>query len=405
MSNKLNVDGILLFEQPFARVPYENYRKVFRSTQRNVERDLKTVQSAANDLVKQSSSGEVSSETAIQSIDAMITNVENLKRKLSDLHETAGKPTQDVIRERLQHLATVENIPTANDPEFGRWADTRLDRWLVDWALRNGKEKTARMIAKEKHIETLVDIDLFSDIKRIEGALARHSCTEALAWCNENKTALRKMKSTLEFELRLQEYIELSRAGKRQEAIEYSRKHLVSWQETHLDQIQQAAALLAFRPDTSYGRYKRLYDLSRWNTLIQSFRLAIYSLNTLPTEPLLHLSLYAGLASLKLPACYIHSTKNVDCPVCDAEAGSQGLGLGKLAEEVPLSHHANSTIVCYITGKIMDADNMPLAFPDNGYVYSREAMEEMSLKNGGMVTCPRTKATCKFSALRRVYIS
>ncbi|KAJ7126059.1 CTLH/CRA C-terminal to lish motif domain-containing protein [Mycena epipterygia] len=407
MANKLNVDGILLFEQPFARVPYENYRKVFRTTQRNVERDLKAVQSTANELVKQSSSSDVSSEAAIQSIDAMINNVENLKRKLSELHDTAGKPTQDVIRERLQHLATIENVPTANNSEFERWADTRLDRWLVDWALRNGKEKTARMIAKEKHIENLVDIDLFSDIKRIEGALARHSCTEALAWCSENKTALRKMKSTLEFDLRLQEYIELSRASKRQEAIDYSRKHLVSWQETHLDQIQQAAALLAFRPDTSYGRYKRLYDMSRWTTLIQSFRLAIYSLNTLPTEPLLNLSLYAGLASLKLPACYLHSTKNVDCPVCDGEAGSgsQGLGLGKLAAEVPFSHHANSTIVCYITGKIMDADNMPLAFPDTGYVYSREAMEEMSLRNDGMVTCPRSKATCKFSALRRVYIS
>ncbi|KAJ7927483.1 CTLH/CRA C-terminal to lish motif domain-containing protein [Mycena leptocephala] len=405
MASKLSVDGILLFEQPFARVPYENYRKVFRTTQRHVERDLKAVQSTANDLAKESSSAGVSSEAAIQSIDSMISTVENLKRKLSELHDNAGKPTQDVIRERLQHLAAVENIPMANDPEFGRWADTRLDRWLVDWALRNGKDKTAKMIAKEKHIETLVDIDLFSDIKRIEGALARHSCTEALAWCSENKTALRKMKSTLEFDLRLQEYIELSRASKRQEAIDYSRKHLVSWQETHLDQIQQAAALLAFRPDTSYGRYKRLYDPARWPTLIQSFRLAIYSLNTLPTEPLLHLSLYAGLASLKLPACYLHSTKNVDCPVCDGEAGSDSQGLGKLAEEVPYSHHANSTIVCYITGKIMDADNMPLAFPDTGYVYSREAMEEMSLKNDGMVICPRSKTTCKFSALRRVYIS
>ncbi|KAJ7741429.1 CTLH/CRA C-terminal to lish motif domain-containing protein [Mycena maculata] len=407
MANKLNVDGILLFEQPFARVPYENYRKVFRTSQRNVERDLKAVQSAATDLAKQSSSGSVNSEAAIQSIDAMITNVENLKRKLSDLHDTAGKPTQDVIRERLQHLATIESIPMANDPEFGRWADTRLDRWLVDWALRNGKEKTARMIAKEKHIETLVDIELFSDIKRIEDALERHSCTEAIAWCNENKTALRKMKSTLEFDLRLQEYIELSRACKYDEAMEYARKHLAPWKETHMDQIQQATVLLAVRPERAYGRYKRLYDFSRWTVLVQSFRTAIYSLNTLPTEPLLHLSLYAGLASLKLPACFLHATKNVDCPVCDGEAGSgsQGLGLGKLAEEVPLSHHANSTIVCYITGKIMDADNMPLAFPDTGYVYSREAMEEMSLKNGGMVTCPRSKATCKFSALRRVYIS
>lgn len=32
------------------------------------------------------------------------------------------------------------------------------------------------------------------EIKRIEDALRNHSCTEALAWCNENKAALRKAK-------------------------------------------------------------------------------------------------------------------------------------------------------------------------------------------------------------------
>ena len=56
--------------------------------------------------------------------------------------------------------------------------------------------------------------------------------------------------------------------------------------------------------------------------------------------------------------------KNRDCPVCDS-------WLGKLAEEVPFSHHVNSTIVCRLSGKIMDEDNAPMAFP-NGYVYSRE---------------------------------
>ncbi|KAJ7064914.1 CTLH/CRA C-terminal to lish motif domain-containing protein [Mycena amicta] len=409
MATKLNVDGILLFEQPFARVPFENYRKVFRTTQRNVERDMKAVQTSAHDLAKQSADGSLASEAAIQSIDSMIANVENLKRKLAELHDTAGKPTQDVIRERLQHLAAVETIPNTNDPGFGRWADTRLDRWLVDWTLRNGKEKTARMIAKDKHIETLVDIDLFADIKRIEAALAKHSCTEALTWCSENKAALRKMKSTLEFDLRFQECIELARTSKHTDAIDYSRKYLVSWQDTHMDQIQQAMTLLAFSPNTSSIRYKRLFDPSRWTALIQSFRHAIYSLNTLPTEPLLNLSLYAGLASLRLPACHNHMTKNVDCPVCDGEGASTirtgSLGLGKLAQEVPFSHHANSTIVCSITGKIMDADNMPLAFPESGFVYSREAMQEMAAKHDGMVTCPRSKTTCKYSELRRVYIS
>ena len=109
---------------------------------------------------------------------------------------------------------------------------------------------------------------------------------------------------------------------------------------------------------------QRLYDPSRWDSLVRAFRLAVYNLNSLPTEPLLNLALYAGLASLKLPSCYDASCKNVDCPVCDPD-------LGVLAQEVPSSHHVNSTIVCQISGKIMNEDNPPMAFP-NGYVYSRE---------------------------------
>jgi len=35
---------------------------------------------------------------------------------------------------------------------------------------------------------------MFMDIRRIELGLVNHSCTEALAWCNENKAALRKLK-------------------------------------------------------------------------------------------------------------------------------------------------------------------------------------------------------------------
>jgi len=143
---------------------------------------------------------------------------------------------------------------------------------------------------------------------------------------------------------------------------------------------------------------QRLYDPIRWTNLVQSFRLAIYNLSTLPTEPLLHLAMYAGLASLKLPICYDHQTRNVDCPVCDES-------LGRLAEEVPFSHHVNSTIVCRLTGRIMDEDNTPMAFPVNGQVYSREALEDMAAKNEGVVICPRTRETCSFTSLRKVFIS
>lgn len=109
MSNKLNVDGIMLFEQPFARVsdrqfrtiislndvvpsalnpgvvvkvPYENYRKVFRTSQKQIEKDFGPIQTIANDLNKQAQSGTGSSEETIKSIDNMISRIENLKRKV-----------------------------------------------------------------------------------------------------------------------------------------------------------------------------------------------------------------------------------------------------------------------------------------------------------------------------------
>ncbi|KAI0764574.1 CTLH/CRA C-terminal to lish motif domain-containing protein [Trametes elegans] len=395
--NKPNLDGIMLFEQPFARVPYENYRKVFRTSQKNIEKELGAVQNAAKDLAhKDGAAADV--EATAKAIDGMIARVEGLKRKLSEMQESAGKPTLNVMRERLQHLRAVEDLDSTTSPDFLRWADIRLDRWIVDWALRNGKEKTARMIAAEKGIEKLVDIDLFSDIRRIEDALNRKSCTEALAWCSENKAALRKLKNTLEFDLRLQEYIELARAGKTVEAMAYSKKHLLSWQETHYQQIVQAAALLCYPPTTTCGPYRRLYDPGRWTALIQSFRLAIYHLSTLPTEPLLHLAMYAGLASLKVPACYNHDTRNVDCPVCNPD-------LGELAKEVPFSHHFNSTIVCRMTGKIMDADNMPMALP-SGQVYSKEAWDEIAAKNDGYIFDPHAPGNrYDYSDLKKVFIS
>lgn len=206
------------------------------------------------------------------------------------------------------------------------------------------------------------------------------------------------------------------------EAIAYSKKHLAPWVETHEIQIRSASALFAFGPDTTASAYrvslpippvnpkqisdgleKRLYDPSRWLTLITAFRTSVYSLNSLPSSPLLHLSLYAGLAALKLPTCFSTSdSPNVDCPVCDHP--KQGLGV--LAEEVPLCQHQNSSIVCRITGKIMDHDNMPLAFPLNGQVYSREALEALAAKRGdGIALCPRTGEECALADLRKVFIS
>lgn len=62
-------------------------------------------------------------------------------------------PVQAAMRRRLDHLSTFETLTSTNQPGYAEWADIRLDRWLVDWALRNGKEVSARSLAVARDIE------------------------------------------------------------------------------------------------------------------------------------------------------------------------------------------------------------------------------------------------------------
>ena len=97
-TSKPGLDGTLIFEQPFARVrprsplwflslkpcqvPYENYRKVFRSAQKNIERELGAIQTISNDLAKDAHNSSQDSQEAIKSLEGMIGRVEGLKRKV-----------------------------------------------------------------------------------------------------------------------------------------------------------------------------------------------------------------------------------------------------------------------------------------------------------------------------------
>jgi macrophage erythroblast attacher len=207
------------------------------------------------------------------------------------------------------------------------------------------------------------------------------------------------LQSTLEFSLRLQEFVELARLRQLGEAISHAKKFLAPWKETHMAEIRQAMALLAFSPDTECLPYKvhcrfwgtaffrlhssltrfflcgwqqALYATGRWETLSTRFRSTVFNLHSLLPLPPLSLSLYTGLASLKTQACYSDSPHehNDDCPLCDKE-GLGALARGKPIEGgVPWSHHVNSNIVCKISGRVMEGEDGPMVLP-NGRVYSR----------------------------------
>lgn len=142
-----------------------------------------------------------------------------------------------------------------------------------------------------------------------------------------------------------------------------------------------------------------MYSQSRWNSLADLFVQTHHELFSLPTRPLLHIALSAGLSALKTPAChskYASSSSNASssttsvCPICSTE-------LNELARSLPYAHHTKSNV-----------ENDPIVLP-NGRVYGRERVMQMSrkigLKEAYQVIDPTTSEIYETSKIRKVYIS
>ncbi|EXJ79871.1 hypothetical protein A1O3_08156 [Capronia epimyces CBS 606.96] len=382
-SIKLNPDSHVLLDQPLLRLPHELVKRNFRNTQRYVERERDQILPSLKDTANAALSSSQTPEETLASLDAMIQRMQTFKRKIDKLH-AEEETLHEHSAKRIRHLQELYEIPSLADVKYDDWARTRLDRLMVDYLLRSGYSKTASSLAETKQISHLIDLDTFVTCHRIASSLNRGETKDALAWIAENKNSLKKLitapyKCTnLEFELRLQQYIELVRAGtipKKLEARMYAQQHLTPHASSRPDAIMQAAGLLAQEPNTEAEPYRGLFAPSRWRHLSNLFIETHHTLLSLPVQPLLHAALSAGLSALKTPACHSAynpassstpghariATNTSLCPICSME-------LNDLARNVPYAHHTTSFV-----------ESDPVVLP-NGRIYGRERLEELQRK-------------------------
>ena len=79
-----------------------------------------------------------------------------------------------------------------------------------------------------------MDIDYFKQARGVTEALRDRKCGPALAWCAANAAKLRKLNSSLEFDLLVQEFVELARGGDVSVAVDYARRKFAPWAKTHV---------------------------------------------------------------------------------------------------------------------------------------------------------------------------
>ncbi|KAI9371115.1 protein fyv10 [Aspergillus egyptiacus] len=399
-STKLDAENHLLLDQPLLRLPHELARKNLKSVQRIVEREKEYVLPALKEAAKASMSEDQTPDRTLSTLDAMISRMQGLKRKMENLHQEE-KTIHHQSRKRIQHLQQLYQIPSLADVKYDHWSRVRLDRLVVDHMLRSGYTESAQQLAREKGIENLVDLDIFTQCHRVAESLRRGETKDALHWCNENKAALKKSQYNLEFELRLQQYIEMIRTGDKTKFVDaraHAKRYLAPYIETQSTEIHRAAGLLAFPPDTKAEPYKSMYAFERWIYLSDLFIRTHHELLSLPRRPLIHIALSAGISALKTPACHSaytspssnpNSTTTSICPICSTE-------LNELARNLPYAHHTKSSV-----------ESDPIVLP-NGRIYGLYRLLEMSKKVGslqaGKVKDPTTGEIFDESELKKVYI-
>ncbi|KAK2119488.1 hypothetical protein P7K49_000874 [Saguinus oedipus] len=370
-------------EYPTLKVPYKTVNKRFLAAQKNIDQEISHVTMVVAELEKKLS-GCPSVDSVVSLLDGAVEKLSILKRKAAESIQAEDENAK-LCERRIQHLKEHSSDRPSAARVWKRKRRKRMDRMVVEHLLRCGYYNTAVKLARQSAIEDLVNIKIFLTAKEVEESLERRdTATWCLAWCHD-KSRLRKMKSCLEFSLRIQEFIELIRQNKRLDAVRRSRKHFSKAEGSQLDEVRQAMGMLAFLPDTHVSPYKDLLDPARWRMLIRQFRYDntdYTSWETTPCRPLRHqdTTVLQGGRQLQEP---------------------QGRSLNKLAQPLPMAHCANPCLVCKISGDVMNQNNPPMMLP-NGCVYGYNSL--LSVHQDDKVICPRTKEVFHFSQAEKVYI-
>jgi len=319
---------------------------------------------------------------------------------------------------------------------------------IADHLLRHGYRDSAKLIAERSNVAEIVDDVVLENVHHVSMQLRDQNLEPALKWCMDRKSRLKKMNSSLEFELHRIAFLQLVRSGKHEEAVYYAKKHLAQHKNDRFEAIKKTMAKLAVSTrreqkdeeededmevserslkrkryaknfaevDERIERKDKILPSYLWEEIATLFENESSRMLSLSQQSTLQIFLQIGLSSLKTRSCATHSRKykknKVLKPAAGAKSGESGEenqskklllqnefasvncpacceDFAEIVKNVPYSHYARSQLVCRVSGEVMDENNPPMALT-NGQVYSMNAIRKM------IKTSPGQKDYLKF---------
>ncbi|VDK82025.1 unnamed protein product [Litomosoides sigmodontis] len=392
-SEQLKPDEITALEYTSLKVPYELFNKRFRLSQKTIEKNNHYLKESAESVAKTmrgDGTKPIYKRDVKRKMDAYFVRFEELFGSFKQvMDEEMG--LIDLLDTRIKYL---QQANTTDVSKQETWRSQRISRLIIDYLLRSGYFETAQKLAEQANVEDMCNKTVFMIAKQVEDSLSRHETDRCLEWIADNKSKLRRLKSTLETTVRLQDCIELVRRGKRLEAVHYARKFLASLSKDQWsEQVVKVMGLIGFGIPSKSRAYDEYFSEKRWYQLIELFKHENARVYKLMEYSSFNACLCMGLSAYKSPQC--HPDPDSRCPTCRPD-------MHELAEDLPHSHVSNSKLMCAYSGEPMDDDNEPFMLP-NGYVYGANSIEKL-LNSSEEIICPRTGEIYPANQLVRVFV-
>jgi len=389
-----NIRPDLSIEYSFIRVPYDSGVRAFKSSKKTIEKEMSSI---LNSIIALKKENHLNKTQATSSLNSLITRLKGLKRKL-DEHYHEEDEIYECCKKRLLQLSSVDPQKKESIIEF---QNARVHHLVVEHLVRNDYNETAKAITQEYGMNDFmfVDAKIIQEYNAIIKDLSNKNCESAFNWCHANKTKLLRINSRFEVKLMFQEFIEFVKKKDSHKALQYLRKYSEPLKNQNIDEVKKAMGCFTYYSQLErFPAYQFYFEEQRWDDLISAFKFDSFLVSGMTTRSNLEITLQAGLSALKTDSCLNQKMQKPEaCPVCNPS-------MKKLASKVPSTHKFVSSLICKISGEVMDEHNPPVALP-NGQVYSEKALKRMAEKDNGRIICPATKSEYTLQDLKKIYIS
>uniref|UniRef100_A0A5S6QCX6 E3 ubiquitin-protein transferase MAEA n=1 Tax=Trichuris muris TaxID=70415 RepID=A0A5S6QCX6_TRIMR len=402
------MNAVYAFEHTNLVASYEELNKEFRFAQKALDRESARTHDLMREIEQFLKGPTVSVNHLRPLIEGLQEQIIKIKGKLLE-NVSKEKTMADALKTKLTHLKAYDDHELSQE-EKDSLHQVRLGRILVDYMLRCGYYDTAEKAAERLGITEVTNVMHFAGAKKVEKALLARRTNECLDWCHENRSKLRRLKSSFELKVRQQDFIELLRSNEKMQAIDYAKKHFGTLDQETFRRLLPTMALLAFRAGTNLVQYNKLWSLERWDELISDFRKENFRLYNIREHSPFSAIFQSGLSALKTTSCIASSNSNMDvddnceemmrkipqCPVCVPE-------VRPLAEGLPIGRVSHSKLICAYSGEMLNENNPPFVLP-NGMVYGQNSLLAIAEENNGRIICPRTKHQFFLKEAERVFV-